>query len=343
MMIIMNNMPLEKGHELEKKIEKFFQLHEYQTKRNVFLEGKSGGNHELDILAEKSDGIQKFKTIVECKAWNKPIEKDVVSKVAYVVRDLGLNKAIIVSLNGWRTGAEKSAKELGIELWGKDEIEKKLGKVSIAELETIEFKKVITGVPFCVKEYDVKPLIENESKGFLLFGKEEIKWIKSSWLPCYVFEISCSKTEGLIKRNLKTKKIWNLYEALTGSALFYFEDRPSLGEVKAEIIIQPLIKDVKIKNKITEAFEKYMKVVTHKANARYEHKLTALGIPLSTENLNVDSVLEMFFPVYIALLTKGDNERIIAIDGTNGKINKAIGDVLTANISFVVESFKSKS
>jgi len=250
----MEKTPLEKGHELERKIEKFFQLHEYQTKRNVYFEGKSGGKHEIDILAEKIDGITTFKAMIECKAWNKPIEKDVVSKIDYVVRDLGLNKGIIVSLNGWRIGAEKSAKELGIELWGKDEIEKRLGKVSVAELETSEFKKVITGFPFYIKEYDVKPLIEKESKVLLLFGNEDIKWIKSSWLPCYLFEISCSKTEGFIKRNLKTKKIWNIYDALTGSYIFYFGERPDLGEVKAEVIIQPLVKDAKIKNKIIHDF-----------------------------------------------------------------------------------------
>lgn len=80
---------LEKGQELERKIESFFQLNGYKTQRNVVLEGKSGGKHEIDVLAEKSDGITTFRVMVECKAWNKPIEKDVVSKVSYVVRDLG--------------------------------------------------------------------------------------------------------------------------------------------------------------------------------------------------------------------------------------------------------------
>jgi len=60
--------------------------------------------------------------MVECKAWDRPIENDVVSKVSYVVRDLGLNKAIVVALRGWRIGAEKSAKELGIELWGRTKL-----------------------------------------------------------------------------------------------------------------------------------------------------------------------------------------------------------------------------
>jgi len=130
-------MALEKGHELESKIERFFQINGYRTKRNIIVEGKSGGKYEIDILAEKSDGITTFRLMVECKAWDRPIEKDVVSKVSYVLRDLGLDKAIIVSLKGWRIGAEKSARELGIELWGKDEIEDKLGKIALAELETI--------------------------------------------------------------------------------------------------------------------------------------------------------------------------------------------------------------
>gem|GEM_PF-6600645 len=33
----------EKRHELEGKIDKFFQFNGYKTQRNVILEGKSGG------------------------------------------------------------------------------------------------------------------------------------------------------------------------------------------------------------------------------------------------------------------------------------------------------------
>ena len=68
----------EKGRGLEEKIEKYFQLNGYQTRRNVILEGKSGGRHEIDILAEKSDAVTTVRIMVECKAWDKPIEKDVV-------------------------------------------------------------------------------------------------------------------------------------------------------------------------------------------------------------------------------------------------------------------------
>ena len=50
-------LALDKGRELERKIEKYLQLNGYSTKRNVVLEGKSGGKHEIDVLAEKSDEV----------------------------------------------------------------------------------------------------------------------------------------------------------------------------------------------------------------------------------------------------------------------------------------------
>jgi hypothetical protein len=35
------------------EIEKYFQLKGYSTQRNIKMEGRSGGKHEIDILAEK--------------------------------------------------------------------------------------------------------------------------------------------------------------------------------------------------------------------------------------------------------------------------------------------------
>jgi len=332
---------LEKGHELEIKIEKFFQLNGYSTQRNIVLEGKSGGKHEIDILAEKSDGITSFRVLVECKAWDKPIEKDVVSKISYVMRDLGLNKAIIVSLKGWTIGAEKSASELGVELWGPDAIEQKLGRVSLAELETIEFKRVVKGFPLVIMGKQIRPLVEKESKGILGFGKEEIAWIKAVWLPCYLFQISCSRVEGLIKANVKTVHIWNLYDALMGHWFASFEKEPYLEEVEARYIVQPKIKDVKIKNKIIRAFEKASEVVTRSAIERYNRELTALGIPLGLSSISIDSITGVFYPFYISLLKSNEKERIIAIDGTNGVLSKTIGYVLTANLSYLKLSIKS--
>ena len=332
----------EKGRMLEKKIEKFFQLNGYKTKRNVVLEGRSGGKHEIDILAEKTDNITTHHIMVECKAWNKPIEKDVVSKVDYIMRDLGLNKAIIVSLKGWRIGAEKTARELGIELWGKDEIERKLGRITLAELETIQFKKVIIGLLSNIREDEAKELIENESKGFLGLGKEKLELMQLVWIPCYLFQISTSRMEGILRRKMKTTKIWNLYEALSGNWIQTFKTKPAVQEINADCCLQPKIKDIKIKKSIEATLKKALEVVRPETKARYFDRLRELGIPSPINAIEFDSVESIFYPVYLGIMRRGEKERAVAVDGVKGIVNKSLSDVLTANLSYVTETLKEK-
>ena len=332
----------EKGRMLERKIEKFFQLNGYKTKRNVILEGRSGGEHEIDILAEKTDNITTHRIMVECKAWNKPIEKDVVSKVDYIMRDLGLNKAIIVSLKGWRIGAEKTAKELGIELWGRDEIERRLGRLTLAELETIQFRKVIIGLPSNIKEDRAKELIENESKGFLGLGKEKLELMQLVWIPCYLFQISTSRREGVFRRKMKTMKIWNLYEALSGNWIQTFKTKPAVEEIDADCCLQPKIKDNKIKKSIETTFKKALEVVRPETKARYFNRLRELGIHPPIDAIEFDSIEDIFYPVYLGIMRKGEKERVVAVDGVKGIVSRPLGDVLTANLSYMMEILKEK-
>ena len=85
------------GRQLEQRVAAFFATNGYATRCNEILEGRSGGRHEIDVLAEKSDALTTYRVAVECKAWQQPIEKDVVSKLHYVLSDLGLSKGIVVS------------------------------------------------------------------------------------------------------------------------------------------------------------------------------------------------------------------------------------------------------
>ncbi|XOB40577.1 MAG: restriction endonuclease [Candidatus Nealsonbacteria bacterium] len=332
---------LKKGHELEEKVEKYFQLNGYQTKRNVVLEGKSGGRHEIDILAEKSDGVTTIKMMVECKAWNKPIDKDVVFKVNYIVKDLGLNKAIIVTLKGYRIGAEKAAKELGIELWDGYELEKKLGKISVAELEIKEFEKIALGFPVLITKKEAHSFISKQSRGFWGMGKEEIRVFNLIWLPCYLLKISCTKTEGVFRRKSTTKPIWNLYESLEGNWFYTFEEIPKIENVKVENTLQPKIKDVEIIKEIQKIFKKSSEVVTFKAQKRYARKLEKKGIhsPLVTD-ITFDNVTYLLYPFFIAILKRDEKERIIVVDGVIGKINKNIGYVLTTNLNYIIQNLK---
>ncbi len=98
------------------------------------LVGRSGGRHEGDVLAEKSDALTSFRIAVECKAWNSPIEKEVVSELHYVMNDLGLHKGVIISLTGTRSGADTAAQSLGIDVWGPDELCHHLGETVLSDV-----------------------------------------------------------------------------------------------------------------------------------------------------------------------------------------------------------------
>jgi hypothetical protein len=78
--------------------------------------GKSGAEHQIDVITSHSDGFHSYETCIECKDWNKKVTKDTVTKSAYIAKDCNFDKAIIVSKKGFTPDAIKVAKETNIHL-----------------------------------------------------------------------------------------------------------------------------------------------------------------------------------------------------------------------------------
>ncbi len=78
--------------------------------------GKSGVVHQIDVLAAHSDGIHEYLTDIECKYWEKYIDKDIVMKVKSIVEDCNFSKGIVVSKNGFSKDAIQYAENVGIGL-----------------------------------------------------------------------------------------------------------------------------------------------------------------------------------------------------------------------------------
>jgi hypothetical protein len=72
--------------------------------------------HQIDVLTVHTDGIHNYKTSIECKYWNKKINKDIVMKACEIRQDCNLQKAVIVSKMGFTPDAIKFAKHKGIGL-----------------------------------------------------------------------------------------------------------------------------------------------------------------------------------------------------------------------------------
>lgn len=69
------------------------------------IKGKSTVEHQIDVLTNHTDGIHSYKTAIECKYWDKTINKDIVMKVSEIIEDAHLNKGVIVSKLGFTPDA----------------------------------------------------------------------------------------------------------------------------------------------------------------------------------------------------------------------------------------------
>lgn len=312
----------------------------YEARTNVVLEGRSGGRHEIDVLAEKSDGITTFKVAVECKAWATPIEKDVVSKLDYIVKDLGLSKGIVVSLNGWRSGAEQAATDLGIELWGRDQIEQRLGRVTLAQLDSGPTDVLAEGLAPLFEPDHARALVEKEGRSRLGLGREEIVFVKPVWVPMHLLEIAISRLQKdrFRRANVKTVAYWNAFEAIEGQLAYEFVSAPDLGGVTMQCRLTSRVKDGKIAGDIAKTFERYAKVVQESAKERHARALREFGIATPLRAVSIESRREIFLPVFAARLASRGGDRIVAVDAHRGAVHARLGTVLTANMGYLLEA-----
>lgn len=338
----MDDSPLSKGARLEQQIAQYFRLNGYEADSNVKREGKSGAVHEIDVLAKKDDGITEFSLAVECKAWSHPIEKDVVSKLSMVMADLGLNKGIIVSLQGWRVGAERSAEQAGIELWGPDELTQRLGTVALAELNAgagNQYSVVAVAVPK-VSDANLQLAMDRESRGVLGLGREEERWSGLVWVPFHLIELHYATMvkEFLRKPTIKMTPAWGLYNALDDKHYTTLMEEPIQTTVAAEHVVPAKTRPKSLASLLVTTVKKSHEVTTDNALARYQEKLETLGLPTNLENLSTDKQSVVHCPFYVGFFRRRGNERIVAIDAETGQFDPEVSASLTGMLAYVSEA-----
>ena len=80
------------------------------------VEGKSCVRHQIDVLTAHSDGIHEYKTAIECKHWNKRVDKDPIAKLAMILEDARIEKGVVVSRVGFTKDAEQLARSTNVSL-----------------------------------------------------------------------------------------------------------------------------------------------------------------------------------------------------------------------------------
>ena len=74
-----------------------------------------GGDYEIDVLGEMTLlGGALFRILVECKRWNRPVDRNVVLAHAMKLQNTAAHKGMIFATSGFQRGAIKAATEHGI-------------------------------------------------------------------------------------------------------------------------------------------------------------------------------------------------------------------------------------
>lgn len=90
-------------------------LHEFSIQHNQHLKAYDG-TYQIDVLAEFTALGVKNKVLIECKKYNKPVERKVVAELEEKLRSVGANKGIVMSTSGFQSGAVQFAEAHGIAL-----------------------------------------------------------------------------------------------------------------------------------------------------------------------------------------------------------------------------------
>jgi hypothetical protein len=83
---------------------------------NVKLKGRSGATHQIDVYWEFKVAGVKYKTCIECKHYNRRVEKSDVASLITTLDDIGNATGIFATSVGYQSGAVLLAKERGVRL-----------------------------------------------------------------------------------------------------------------------------------------------------------------------------------------------------------------------------------
>ena len=229
----------EKGVELEKLIAQLFSAKGYEVKHNVKFQGRSGVEHQIDVYAEYKAPLHTSRIVIECKAYDKPVDKDIVMKLFHEIQDIGVDRGILITTSYFTPDAESMARGCPIDLWEYNRLKALLG-------ETLE--QVETSLP--QKIFHLDPMMALEEIRRMV--KEPILGETVIYYPYYEVDakLLLRIKEGFIRKKQKETilDIKVLIDAFRGAIVNY--DRKS-----GISTIMPLLTSVKLSRDELEALK----------------------------------------------------------------------------------------
>jgi hypothetical protein len=315
----------------------YLAAHGYRVSRGVSMRGRSGARHDIDVLAERSDDVTSYRLMVQCSGANAPIDDDVVAGAHLAMVDTGMSKVIVVSTRAWRFDVKAQAGRLGVDLWGPEEIEERLG--SIPHLELAETGDAATvGLPVNTTQESAAQLMRRETRGTLGIGREAIQWIRPFWLPFHRIRTRHTREEKerFHHPHLRAREYWNVYDGLEGSLAAQWDGEPRLVPTAGGTLVRPRVPDLAIMRNIEEIARGLSEAATPEDRERQEEALRALGIPLPVTFFELSQGGDVYMPFFLALVRSRDGDRVVAVDAHEQDVSEPMSRIAMKHLGHIL-------
>ena len=211
----------QKGLKLEDRITRLFKANGYDAKHNVKMMGRSGVMHQVDVYAEYKAPLHVSRIIIECKSYDKPIDKDIVMKLIHEVDDLGVDRGILVTTSYFTPDAVSTAEGYNVDLWDGAKLRELLKETLLEEITVPT--NVFHAKPAFTFEESLKA-VNRTLRGF--FGKKgEVESSSILYYPFYELNIDAKIPEikGLLIKKIEERVVNAniLIEAVSGALCNY--------------------------------------------------------------------------------------------------------------------------
>ena len=222
----------EKGLALEQRIARLFEARGYEVSHDVWLTGRSGAQHQIDVLARFAAPLHTSTIIIEAKAYQGSVDKDRIMKLIQIVDDLGCDRGILVTTSSFTPDAVKTAQGRNVDVWDRDRLARLMGELEVAAVEGGTRRAVQVLERSIAPRIDAEALrqqleqdVKKRGRGVLGIGKvvEELAELRRVAYPYYDAEIELEVADtqkvGLFKRETirKTLATSVTFDAVSGS------------------------------------------------------------------------------------------------------------------------------
>lgn len=327
----------EKGARFEQQVARALNADGYDTATNQWREGRSGVKHEIDVIGRKAEGGTATELLVECKAWESAVTKDVVFKFSGILDDLGLRGGVIAALNGFTADAETMANAHGITLWDSGELDRRLGRAATTALSSRGPTAATVGFRRTTSTEDARAMVLQATRGLL--GKEVVVWSEDLWLPIAYVQLALTTEVGVIRKTRQTERRWNAYDLVSGNVVRWRtqEHEGASVDVDGRLVNGPVKVDQPAKD-IDKAIYKLRSVSSETAINKHAATVAALGVPTNCKVV-VESTKKWVFPIHVAVAQRRNVERLIVIDCFEGKVHDLMTSSLTPHGGRIRDSF----